>query len=330
MDDPGTRVPRFTVVTPVYNRRHVLHRPYESLQAQTCRDFEWIVVDDGSTDDVLSLLSEYQKAATFPMRVLSQSNQGKHAAWNYAVREARGELCVQLDSDDICVPETLGTFLRLWEEIPLPQRHSFSGINVLCFDPLTQEVIGDRFAANPLDTNNLEIAFKYHLQGEHWGCIRIDVLREFPFPETSMSTCVPESVVWFRIARSYQVRCVNVALRGYFKDQEVALTSRQLTGRNLYGDWYSNTSLLAEHFGFVAKRPSQLLRTAANTWRFARHASIPVGEWRKALGSGSLLAFLLLPLGELLYRRDLKYRERKPKASALSASQRIHETKDPV
>src|SRR5215831_18669122 len=104
----------FTVFTPVFNRRHTLGRVFESLRAQTIRDFEWVVVDDGSTDGVSDLLSEYERTADFPVRVVRQVNAGKHAAWNRGVALARGELFLPADSDDRFVPETLERFRDLW------------------------------------------------------------------------------------------------------------------------------------------------------------------------------------------------------------------------
>ncbi len=304
MKEQSSENPRFSVITPVYNRRDVLHRAFESLVGQTFQDFEWIVVDDGSTDGVLPLLEHYQQIASFPVVLLTQTNQGKHIAWNNAMRAARGELCVPLDSDDLCIPETLETFERLWTSIPESERPGFSGINVLCFDPLTRDIVGDPYPSSPMDTNNLELHFKHKIRGEHWGCIRCDILRENPFPLTDQSTCVPEDLIWFKLARQYKVRCVNVALRGYFRDQNNALTKRASGHRNLYGDWLSNAALLVDYLDYVARDPILLARTAANTWRFARHAGLSRQHWSTSLGNRALLALPFLPLGEWMYRRD--------------------------
>src|SRR5260370_42664596 len=84
--------PFFTVFTPTYNRAHTLHRVYDSLRAQTLRDFEWLVVDDGSTDDTPGLITQWTKATDFPIRYFKQGRSGKHFAHNLAVREARGKM----------------------------------------------------------------------------------------------------------------------------------------------------------------------------------------------------------------------------------------------
>ena len=93
-----------TVFTPTYNRAYTLKRLFESLQDQTFRDFEWLVVDDGSTDNTQELLADMQDNATFPMRVFRQENSGKHIAINLGAREAAGEWFFIVDSDDSLPP----------------------------------------------------------------------------------------------------------------------------------------------------------------------------------------------------------------------------------
>lgn len=99
----------FTVFTPIYNRKDKIHRVWESLTQQTYKNFEWIIVDDGSKDDVIPLLVSYKNQAMFPVTILSQENSGKHIAWNRALEIAKGELFVPADSDDEFVPETYST-----------------------------------------------------------------------------------------------------------------------------------------------------------------------------------------------------------------------------
>ena len=70
----------FTVFTPTYNRAHTLHRVYDSLCAQTLRDFEWLVIDDGSTDGTADLIANWAKSADFPIRYFKQEHSGRHGA----------------------------------------------------------------------------------------------------------------------------------------------------------------------------------------------------------------------------------------------------------
>src|ERR1700736_1708087 len=96
----GQEAPFFTVFTPTYNRAHTLHRVFNSLKAQSFRDFEWVLVDDGSTDNTEELAELWIKTADFPIRYFWQKNSGKHIAYNFGIREARGQMFAVLDSDD--------------------------------------------------------------------------------------------------------------------------------------------------------------------------------------------------------------------------------------
>ena len=96
-------MPLFTVFTPAYNRAHTLHRVWESLKAQTLRDFEWLVVDDGSTDGTQALVEQYQREADFPVRYFLEPHRGAWAVHNVSMRESKGDLWIKLDSDDGCL-----------------------------------------------------------------------------------------------------------------------------------------------------------------------------------------------------------------------------------
>jgi glycosyltransferase involved in cell wall biosynthesis len=119
--------PFFTVFTATYNRAHTLHRAFDSLCAQSFRDFEWLVVDDGSTDDTANLIDKWIKTANFPIRYFRQPNSGKHIAHNLAIREARGQFFTVIDSDDALMPAALERAHNLWHEIPETERYKFCG-----------------------------------------------------------------------------------------------------------------------------------------------------------------------------------------------------------
>ena len=90
----------FTICTATYNRAHTLNRTFDSLMCQSEKDFEWLVIDDGSTDKTDALVRKWQAIAPFPIRYEYQPNQGKHIAVNLGAAKARGELFIIADSDD--------------------------------------------------------------------------------------------------------------------------------------------------------------------------------------------------------------------------------------
>src|SRR6266568_2184665 len=116
-----------TVFTPTYNRAHTLTRAFNSLTKQQCTLFEWLVIDDGSTDETTSILESARRLAAFDIRVIKQPNGGKHRAHNTAVRQSKGELTLILDSDDELVPGAIEDIWREWCAIPTSERTEFAG-----------------------------------------------------------------------------------------------------------------------------------------------------------------------------------------------------------
>lgn len=81
-----------TVLTPAYNRGKLLEKLYESLCAQDCKDFEWLIVDDGSTDDTSERVEQMKQTADFPISYHKKENGGKHTALNYAYQFIKAPL----------------------------------------------------------------------------------------------------------------------------------------------------------------------------------------------------------------------------------------------
>jgi len=224
--------PLFTVFTPTFNRAHTLHRVYESLSAQTFKDFEWIIVDDGSTDETSELVKSWQEKASFPIRYYYQENAGKHIAFNRGVREAAGELFLPLDSDDACVPNALERLQYHWFSISEQERSGFTGVVALCQDQ-HGKLVGDAFPRSPLDATYLEQLYRYKVHGDKWGFNQTEILRRFPFPETSGEKLISESVVWTQISKQYKVRYVNERLRVYYQGEVDSLSGGNAKIRNL-------------------------------------------------------------------------------------------------
>ena len=139
----------FTVFTATYNRAHTLHRVYDSLKAQTFRDFEWLVVDDGSSDTTEDLVRQWRRQSDFAIRYIWQNNAGKHIAVNRGVQQARGELFLIVDSDNAFVSEALERLKFHWDSIPEGEKEEFSAVTCLCEDP-DGNLVGSRFPFDPL------------------------------------------------------------------------------------------------------------------------------------------------------------------------------------
>jgi glycosyltransferase involved in cell wall biosynthesis len=303
-EEPSAHV--FTVFTPTHNRADTLHRVYESLAAQTFRDFEWLIGDDGSTDGTPELVERWRREATFPIRYFRQAHEGKHVAYNHGVRRARGELFLTLDSDDACVPEALERFKQRWDGIPEPTRQRFSAVTALCVDQHGR-LVGDRFPFDPTDSDSLEIRYRFKVRGEKWGFQRTAVLREFPFPVVDGARHVPPSVVWSAIARRYKTRYVNDVLRIYYVNERTDQLSRARSRvRHATGLALWHGLVLRHDLHWFRVAPIRLSSSAVNYVRYSLHAGRSLAEAIGLLhGPGPrVLAGLLAPVGFAVYLRD--------------------------
>jgi glycosyltransferase involved in cell wall biosynthesis len=304
MADP----PLFTVFTPTYNRAHTIHRVFDSLRAQTLRDFEWLVVDDGSTDNTAQLVATWAKCADFPIRYIKQGNSGKHIAYNLAVQEARGGFFLPLDSDDACVPRALERMAYHWNTIPTRDSLHFCGVFGHCRDQ-DGKVIGDPFPSSPFDVSLRDLIYLHRVRGEKWGPMLTEIHRRFPFPEIRGTQFVPEGVVGLEIAKTYKFRCVNEIFRIYYVDDEetgVTLTKRTGLDDSAPGRLYYYVWLLNNDFDYLLHSPLPFAKAIVMLPIVARFSG---QSFRSVLTSlekpaARALVLLALPFASLLYMSD--------------------------
>lgn len=130
-----------TIFTPAYNRAHTIKRTYDSLCRQTCKDFEWLVVDDGSTDNTRQLVKGWIEEGLIPIRYVYQENQGMHGAHNTAYKHITTELNTCIDSDDWMPDDAVEKIVACWK-----RNSSEKVAGIIGLDAMPDgQVIGDRF-----------------------------------------------------------------------------------------------------------------------------------------------------------------------------------------
>jgi glycosyltransferase involved in cell wall biosynthesis len=297
----------FTVVTPSYNRAQTLPRVYESLRLQTFRDFEWLIVDDGSTDGTKQLVEGWQAKSDFPIRYICQQNQGKPAAANRGTQEAQGQLLVNLDSDDACVPEALERLKYHWDNIPAGQKDKFSAVSGLCKDQNGQ-LVGDKFPRDVMDSDTIELHFKHTIRGDKWGFQRTDVFKEFPF----VTSPVPnprfncEGLTYLALSRKYKTRFVNEVLKIYHINDGAGDHLSLLDPATMTGPALFHKYILDELTGWLFRSPWKMFRSAINFSRYSFGMSKGPLSQLKELRSWTarLLVALALPVGFAMALRD--------------------------
>lgn len=287
--------PFITILTPTYNRASLLPRLFDSLLRQTNKDFEWIVVDDGSTDDTREVVANLKEkcGGAFPMGYVYKANGGKHMAINIGAERARGELLFIADSDDLLTDDALETVANSWHDIS--DDKSFAGIAGLDIAMGTREVIGSGLPQEHIDCNAIDIRYRHHVTGDMKEVFRTEVLREFPFPEFAGERFCPEQLVWFRMARRYRLRYINkpIYIADYQPDGITAGITRARM-RNPSASMLTYAELTECPVPFLVK-----VKAAINFWRFwhCRTATSVVPRV-------ALRWHWLRPLGWMMHVRD--------------------------
>ena len=181
-----------TIFTPAYNRAHTLPKLYESLLKQTSKEFEWVIVDDGSTDGTEELVSgfkEFQKvssfkfqvsgAVPFEIRYFKQENGGKHTAINRGLELAQGELFFIVDSDDYLTPDAVETILHDWEKV---RDKNLCGISYLR-GYSEDKVIGDQHTKDGEIANFVEMRYNRGIAGDKAEVWVTEIMKQYPYPK---------------------------------------------------------------------------------------------------------------------------------------------------
>lgn len=195
-----------TVFTPCYNRSGHLRQLYESLLIQNHKDFEWLIVDDGSTDNSKQLIEGFINDDILKIKYFYKNNGGKHTAINYGVKKAKKGLFFIVDSDDYLVENAIELHFNAWQAIR--SNSKIAGIIGLS-KFRSGEIVGDSFLKENWQIPFADYYLKYNLTGDKSIAFKTDILEQFPFPEKVGVRFVFEAVVWHEMAKKYDVICLN-------------------------------------------------------------------------------------------------------------------------
>ena len=284
-----------TILTPTFNRAHLLPRLFESLTHQTDFNFEWLVMDDGSTDGTSDLFAgKTFLSAPFPIRYYWQENGGKHRALNAGVKQAKGDFIFIADSDDWLLPQSVAIVGQHTSAIA--DDNIFAGVAGLdVFDD--ERIVGTGLPQDIIDCNAMDIRYRYHVDGDLKEVFKTTVLQEFPFPEIQDERFCPEQLVWFRIAQKYKLRYFNIPI--YVAEyQPNGITASIIRVRMLapQATCMMYAEMLAYKIPFKEK-----IKAAINFWRFK--ACAPSRVMITTLKGGWRWCYLI---GMLLHWRDKK------------------------
>lgn len=204
--------PFVSICTPVYNRIHTIERPLNSIKNQDYKNFEYIIVDDGSTDGVEKKIYKFMDEVDFPVIYIKKNNGGVHTARNAAIKIARGKLFTNLDSDDAYLPNALSTFVETWLNIPNDKKNKYREIIAL-FENENHNIVGELFPDN-INSMDSKMANKIctSIKGDHCSINVTEILKNNLFPEPKGVKYVAESIIWRRLDKKYMAYYINKPL----------------------------------------------------------------------------------------------------------------------
>ena len=286
---------KFTVFTPTFNRKELLEKLYKSLQKQTFKDFEWLIVDDGSTDGTKEKVEEFLSEKKLEIKYYFKENGGKQRAYNFATEKANGELFICLDSDDEYVENGLETILKYWKKYE--KNVDIAGMGYLSTYP-NGEIIGSNFPEKEMISTQFEIYNKYGVKGDKGLMFRTEIIKKYKFPVFEDEKFITEAVVYNRICEKYKMVYVNekIEIKEY---QEDGLTAKynNLLLRNPKGQALYHNEINSQKLTFKQK----ILNNAVY-YKFCKVAGYKFGKIFKE-SKNKLFLIFAIPIGEFMWKK---------------------------
>ena len=287
---------KFTIFTPTFNRKELLEKLYKSLQKQTYKDFEWLIVDDGSDDGTKEKAEEFLSEKKLDIKYYFKENGGKQRAYNFATDKANGELFICLDSDDEYVENGLETILKYWEKYE--KNSDIVGMGYLSTYP-DGEIIGPIFPEKEMVSTQFDIYNKYGVKGDKGLMFRTEIIKKYKFPVFDDEKFITEAVVYNRICEKYKMVYINekIEIKEY---QEDGLTAKynNLLLRNPKGQALYHNEINTQNLSFKQK----VLNNAVY-YKFCRVAGYKFGKTFKE-NKNKLFLIFALGIGEYMWQKE--------------------------
>ena len=235
---------KLTIFTPTYNRANTLGRLYESLKIQSNQDFEWLIVDDGSSDDTQALIDSFIEEQILSIRYIKQSNAGKQAAWNNAVLNAQGEFFCGVDSDDALaaannIEEIFAKYTVLLDD------ENIIGLRFLAYSNVKKTFDGKMISEDVVVQSYFEEFSDAGNFGERIDVFKTSILKKYLYPVAPDIKFIPE--IWFYVkvsADGYQFAYIPEALRLFFDEATENRLSRSSLLKHAKGHYISRSVML--------------------------------------------------------------------------------------
>ena len=255
---------KITIITPTYNRAHTLSRVYESLKSQTFRDFKWIIMDDGSTDNTGDLVKRFQEENIFPIEYYKQKNQHKFLTVLDGIRKVESKYHMVVDSDDSYPENSLEILFNEVEKIE--NQDDYIGLMALSVDE-EGKIVGDAYPNGGFDGSIFDMRYKYGVRGDKFGIFISKTYKKWienkDYSKYKGKGYIPQSVIFNEYdAKGVKTRFINRIVRVYHKDENDAasVSNTRWTGKNVFGLKEGHLSFLNSYQSMLLGYPKVLFR----------------------------------------------------------------------
>lgn len=285
-----------TIFTPSYNRAYTLHKCYESLKKQSSKDFLWLIIDDGSTDNTKELVDSWIDENIIEIKYHYQNNQGMHGAHNTAYELMDTELNVCIDSDDYMPDDAVEKIIDFWKK---NKRDDLAGI--IALDAYEDgNVIGKKFPDDMKDTTLFEVNNIHKIPGDKKLVYRTELTKEYPYPLFEGEKYVGLAYKYYKLDEKYKLATLNevLCIVEYLEDG---------SSMNMLNQYRKNPR------GFAFYRIENMKNSRAS-WKFKFKESIHyvasslISKNKDILRDSpcKILTLVSIPFGYVLYRYIIK------------------------
>ena len=250
---------RFSIFTATYNRCNLLYGRYKELLNQDFKDFEWVIVSDGSVDDTAKVIESFIKENKIPIQFINKENGGKHTAWKVATDVFQGRYIICADDDYEILPSMLSVFNKYWSDLEKDSQYEeFWEIRARCSRE-NSSLIGGVLPIPFFDSDYNEINYVYKNHCEMVGCRKVEVLRnEAAVPDNFIFqdkvSNYQEGLRWSQAARKYKTRFVPDIVRIYLTtENSLTNPSKNRSARHVYNTLVSSYFALKEQRDLMYK-----------------------------------------------------------------------------
>lgn len=243
-----------TVFTPTYNRAYILSTLYQSLMEQSYKDFEWLIVDDGSTDNTGQLVQQFQEKADFPIRYYHQKNKGKHIAINQGLEKAKGELFFIVDSDDFLSNDAIDRLTAKYNHIKDNKNVAGMAIGCRSIKNKNEIIYSKNLPQHEILLTHNELVYQLGIKGDFATAFKTEIQKQYPYPHFEGEKFFRESYVYRQIGKKYKTLYIDdpIYFAEYLEDGLTA-NSWQLLKKSPKGASLFFKELSKEKIPFKAK-----------------------------------------------------------------------------